>query len=195
MAHVEILLTNGHTTLVDCADVPKVLDYSWHRSDTGYAVWRGVKDGKKQTIRMHRLIADTPDDLVTDHKNHDRLDNRRANLRVCTQQQNLRNTKGEKGYVWDASKGKWLVRYRKQFYGRYTTEDEARKAYQLAKSGVPYQKRERRQMYHLPTGVFRSKSNKSYQAQIQIDGKYHYLGSFPTVEEAEKAYLNMKGNK
>ena len=40
---------------------------------------------------MHRMIMDTPNELVCDHINHDGLDNRRKNLRNCTRQQNSFN--------------------------------------------------------------------------------------------------------
>jgi len=40
---------------------------------------------------MHRLLAGTKKGQDTDHINHDRLDNRRCNLRVCTRSQNKMN--------------------------------------------------------------------------------------------------------
>lgn len=42
-------------------------------------------------VRLHRLIMNPPADMVVDHINGDPLDNRRSNLRVCTQAENLRN--------------------------------------------------------------------------------------------------------
>ncbi len=187
-----VLEIAGGQVLVDKTDLLLLGSYKWHVSDTGYAVWRGIKDGVKQTVRMHRLLMDAPKDMVIDHLNGNPLDNRKANLRICTQSDNQRNRKGDKGYVWDKSKQKWLVRYRGTFYGRYNTEVEAIKAYKMACSGVPYKKRERRQMYHLPAGVFRNKTNKGYQARPQINGKRIYLGTFATIEEAHKAYLDRK---
>lgn len=40
---------------------------------------------------LHRLIAGTQDGLVTDHINHDTLDNRKENLRECTWEENRSN--------------------------------------------------------------------------------------------------------
>lgn len=178
----------GHSTIVDDSTFTKYGHLAWHLSDTGYAVRRN----REGTLRLHRAVAGAPEDKVVDHLNGNKLDNRKSNLRICTQKENNQNRKGTKGYAWDKAKGKWIVRYRNTFYGRYETETEAKRAYQLASSGVPYEKRERRQMYHLPTGIFKNKSNKGYQARVQIDGKRIYLGTFPTVEQARRAYLDKK---
>ena len=40
---------------------------------------------------MHRMILNPPVNRQVDHINHDRLDNRRENLRICTNAQNQRN--------------------------------------------------------------------------------------------------------
>lgn len=54
--------------------------------------WR---DGRRKdiTILMHRLIMSAPQGMDVDHINGDPLDNRKANLRVCTHAENRRNTK------------------------------------------------------------------------------------------------------
>jgi len=62
-----IIEVTGGKVVIDNDDLEKVQQYKWHISNTGYAVWRGIKDGKKQTIRMHRLIANTPHGMITDH--------------------------------------------------------------------------------------------------------------------------------
>lgn len=168
----------GKRTLVDDSTLKKYGHLTWHLSDTGYAV-RRTKEG---TVRLHRLVANTPEGLFTDHKNHDRLDNRASNLRVVTQVENMANYKGAKGYAWDKSKSKWIVRYKGTFYGRYATEDEAKRAYQLAKSGVPYNKT-RRKLWHLPTGI--TKQFGKYRVRPQMNGKRYWLGQFSTLEEAQ----------
>ena len=72
--------------------------------------------------------------------------------------------------------------YRKQFYGRYDTEQEAKRAYQLAKSGVPYNKT-RRKLWYLPTGI--TKQFGKYRVRPQMNGKRYWLGQFATLEEAQ----------
>jgi hypothetical protein len=155
-------------------------------------VWRGIADGVKKTIRLHRIVAETPTSMVTDHLNHDRLDNRKSNLRVCIQASNAKNrSTADRGYCWDKSKDEWIVRIGRKFYGRYELEQDAIRAVQLSRSGVPYSGRERRPKYHLPLGVFRNKGTKGYQAKAQIDGQRYYLGIFPSAEEASNAYQNI----
>lgn len=56
---------------------------NWYakKSNSQYYACRKVTDGKRVWfIRMHRLVADTPVDLVCHHINKKTLDNRRANL-------------------------------------------------------------------------------------------------------------------
>ncbi len=85
-----IPLTRGQFALVDDEDLPLVLGQRWYanRSSTGqyYAI-------NGQRLGMHRLITNCPKGLEVDHINHDTLDNRRSNLRVCTHKENMRNGK------------------------------------------------------------------------------------------------------
>ena len=192
MAYIQLSGKNGRDkqTLVDDSTLKKYGNLTWHLSDTGYVVRRNKSEGG--TIRLHRLVTNAPENMVVDHLNGNKLDNRKSNLRICTQAENSQNRKNTVGYCRDKTRNKWLVRYRNTYYGRYETESDAQRAYQLAKSGVPYKKREKRAKYHLPTGVFKNASNKGYQARIQKNGKRIYLGTFTTIEDAEKAYLDRK---
>lgn len=180
----------GHRTEVDEETYKLYGHLSWFLGDTGYAMRRpSLDDGTKVTIRLHRLVTDAPEGMVVDHLNGDKLDNRGSNLRVCTQAENARNRKGTVGVCWDKSKSKWVVRYRNTHYGRYETESEARRAYQLACSGVPYIKT-RRKLWNLPTGV--TKQFGKYRVCPQLNGVKHWLGAYSTVEEAQKALNKWK---
>ena len=117
---------------IDLDDVDRVGQYKWHISH-GYACCNENK------IRLHRLIMDCPDDMIVDHINHNRLDNRKCNLRICTQHQNSmnqnkrsNNTSGYTGVLWDKAKNKWMARikvnYKQIFLGYYDTLEEAIKA-------------------------------------------------------------------
>lgn len=101
----EIPLTRGFVALVDSADYEWLSKFKWRASSgdrkRAYAIRVQVSKGVSTTFAMHRLIAGVGDDQVTDHINGDTLDNRRANLRACTQQQNSFNRSypaGPSGY-------------------------------------------------------------------------------------------------
>jgi len=81
----------GYTT-VDDSDYEALSRHIW-RENRGYVVrWESDK-GKTVSIFMHREIMSCPKGLQVDHINHDRLDNRRENLRIVTNAQNHQNRK------------------------------------------------------------------------------------------------------
>ena len=97
--------------------------------------------GKKVRVRMHRyimLVFDREDQV--DHKNLNPLDNRRENLRVCTNLQNQMNrgprrgsSSKYKGVQWDKGRNRWkagiTIKGKLHFIGRYLLEKEAAKMY------------------------------------------------------------------
>lgn len=60
-----------------------------HKDETYYV--RFNLNGKK--IYLHRWIMNCPQDKVVDHINHNPLDNRKCNLRIVTERENLMNKK------------------------------------------------------------------------------------------------------
>jgi len=181
---------NRTDILYDPQDAELFNSRKWHISDTGYAVWRGIDtDGIKKTIRLHRLIMNAPEGMVVDHKNGNRLDNRRINLRVCTIVENSRNVHGAKGYCWDATRRKWLVTYKGKFYGRYESEEQAKIAVRLSRSGVPYIKRGKK-YWHTPRYI--NYQNSKYYVRPIIKGKRYNLGAYARLHDAIDALSNMK---
>lgn len=104
-----IELTKGQVAIVDDADFMELAQWKWSLTSKGYA-HRGRKDGEKWPTRhiyMHHLVIGRPArGFEVDHKNLNRADNRRENLRFVTRGQNMmnksiqsNNTSGVKG-VW-----------------------------------------------------------------------------------------------
>jgi hypothetical protein len=87
----EIHMIHGHVALVDDEDVEWLNQNKWHVNSAGYPrrAWR--KGGKSRTMTMHRAIMKPGAGLEVDHINGNKLDNRRANLRICTRMENARN--------------------------------------------------------------------------------------------------------
>lgn len=78
-----IPLQNGMFALVDPEWFDYLIQFPWYakKSNTQYYACRKVTEhGSTYFIRMHRVVADTPVDLVCHHINRKTLDNRRANL-------------------------------------------------------------------------------------------------------------------
>ncbi len=93
----KIKLTQGLFALVDDEDYERLNQFQWHaslgsRGTKMYAIRCIRVDGKKINIRMHREILGLPrefDGRVGDHLNSDGLDNRRENLEIVTQEENM----------------------------------------------------------------------------------------------------------
>lgn len=105
------IFENGKEMLFDIEDLEKVSAYPWHIDNAGYP---GCYAEKKM-VRLHRfLIPEVADGMVIDHINRNKLDNRRENLRICTQKENVRNsplqrnnTSGVAGVFFDKKVGRW----------------------------------------------------------------------------------------
>lgn len=64
------------------------LNIEYNKSKKNYYVYFCLS-GKK--YRLHRYLMGEPHNLVVDHINGDTLDNRKQNLRTCTQKENTQN--------------------------------------------------------------------------------------------------------
>ena len=107
------------------ADMAWVAEYKWLLNSNGYA-------RNHSGIYLHSLVMTSGSGQIVDHVSRDKLDNRRSNLRITTQSENMRNssmrsdnTSGYRGIGWDKSRGKWIVSLLGKHIGRYEDIDEA----------------------------------------------------------------------
>jgi AP2 domain. len=144
----EIKLKNGQVVLVDDEDFGFLNRFTWSLrkcADRHYVVTAKRIGDKYHATYMHRMILNAPPFLVVDHANGNTLDNRKENLRVCTQTENSYNRKPTTGYQYKGvqkvkSTGTKRPRRRRFiasiFYkgkpinlGYYETEEDAARAY------------------------------------------------------------------
>ncbi len=89
-----------HLAIVDDEDLNYLSQWEWKISSGGYAVsTQREADGKLKNIFMHRIVNKTPERLLCDHINGNRLDNRKCNLRAATPAQNAKNLHGAWGKI------------------------------------------------------------------------------------------------
>lgn len=123
-------------TGIDSEDYAKVEKYKWRLLNNGYVA--STSNGK--CLLLHRLINNTPDNKLTDHKNGNTLDNRKCNLRNCDSSENGMNRKLNinnkaklKGASFCKEVGKWVAHicFKKNQIriGYFDSKIEAAKAY------------------------------------------------------------------
>lgn len=164
--------------------------FYWSINRHGYARL-GTKRFGKQPI--HQIVAGRMGlrsslKQPIDHRNRNKLDNRRENLQLTTPRGNWINcdhNENAKGY-YQTSAGRWqaLIHIDGKTYnlGTFDTEQEASAAYQASKAaGKPLAVRHRFRGYcqHAKSGY--------WQAYISRNGKQIRLGWFKTEEEARQA--------
>jgi hypothetical protein len=85
---IEITLKRGYNILIDTDDYQKISEHKWNlrtSKDGNIYAKTNIND---ERVYLHRFIVNAPSDKIVDHINHDTLDNRKANLRICTRQEN-----------------------------------------------------------------------------------------------------------
>lgn len=108
MSHGIIPLTQGKVAIVDTKYVSYLRKFSWRavrHKRSWYAKTTVMRYGKQVDISMHRLIAQTPKELVCHHLNGNSLDNRRANLLNMT----------KRGHTLHHAHNKILVKYAEKY--------------------------------------------------------------------------------
>jgi len=150
-----IALTKGMFAIVDAEDYEELSKHRWTAFYT-CGKWYAARNSKGKCILMHRQIMKAPKGKVVDHHDGAGLDNRKANMRLCTYGQNNCNrrprgkTSKYKGVTRDKKRNLWRstawYNGKSVHVGRYEDEIEAARA--------------------------------SDYANVQINGEYAYL-NFP----------------
>lgn len=136
-------LTQGYEAVIDAADVPLVAEWAWCAKmgrNTVYAMRRDYSGVKPRDVLMHRAIMGNPAGFEIDHIDGDGLNNCRANLRLATHQQNMRNQRTRsdntscfKGVDWNKRDLKWQARIglngKRVSLGYFDTPEAAYAAY------------------------------------------------------------------
>lgn len=165
---------------------------------------------KKQKVRsVHQLVAITflnhkpcGMELVVNHKNFIRVDNRLENLEIVTARENvnkkhLTSVSKYTGVSWYKKSKKWIACiYADGKYthlGYFDTEEEASKYYENAviaiQNGTEIQVKERITTSKY-TGVSWNKRDARWRADITVNSKTKYIGQYLTEIEAHEAVEN-----
>lgn len=144
----KILAYGGVVVLVDADRFEELDAHHWRLvasrwvtgGETRRRYYAAARIGGKDTVLMHRLILGAQPGEQVDHINGNPLDNRRANLRICTPSRNIQNRPGTgKNTVYrgvTAHRGKWHARIgsggARRFLGYFESARMAAKAYDRA---------------------------------------------------------------
>ena len=140
----EIQLTQGIVTIVDDEDYEYLNQFKWYllKSHTNYYAIRTIRPENK-LIQLHRIVIKAKKGEMVDHINGNKLDNRKSNLRICTNSQNCQNKKiskfnksGFNGVSWCKKNKKWVAQIacnnKKMHIGYFTNPIDSARAYNKA---------------------------------------------------------------
>lgn len=140
----ELTTSNGIKFLVDDSDAELISGCTWgayRRKDGKCYVQRYAWiNGRQTTELLHRVLLNPGKGVMIDHVNHDTLDNRRSNLRICNNRQNQWNQKKHRdskskyrGICWHRDYEMWMARISgpngRITIGFFEDEIEAARAY------------------------------------------------------------------
>lgn len=135
-------LSNGDAVVLDEDSHAALSNVSWYKHSQGYAVRSegSVRKGTFKQYLMHREIVGAKPGEYVDHINGDKLDNRRCNLRICSNKNNVVNSKPHKdssskykGVSWYSPTKNWTAKVSSDgihyYLGRFDSQEEAAVAY------------------------------------------------------------------
>ena len=144
--HASVLLTKGYVALISPQDIDLVSAYGWNAQPVVRNVYAkcSIKPEFTGCVFLHRLLLDHPTDKWVDHINHNGLDCRRENMRLCDGQQNAGNRRPQlgrksrfKGVNWCPRKQKWYPRIKvdgkaRRLGGHFKSDTDAALVYDEA---------------------------------------------------------------
>lgn len=138
--------------LIDLDDIEKVKKYTWCLTRSrDMALYAMTKTSENKNIKLHRYLMNCPNNKVIDHINHNTLDNRKFNLKVCSRAENNQNL----GIRTNTKLGlKYITKRNKAYDKRYKGNYE---------------------IYHLQirrNGININKSSKSLEKLLKIRNDY-----------------------
>jgi hypothetical protein len=117
--YAEVVLYNRNheevaRSLIDLGDVDLIREHKWYLGSQGYPSTRIYsKNGEGRNFGMHKIITNTTKEII-DHKNRNRLDNRRFNLIISNKSKNAvnsnlraNNSSGVTGVSFSKRQNKW----------------------------------------------------------------------------------------
>ena len=125
--------TNGEEFYFDLADYEKIKDYCCSKDINGYIV-TNISYGRREYL--HRFLLNPDKNMLIDHINHNKLDDRKENLRIVNSNQNnenrsisRNNTSGVTGVSWSSNRNKWVaqikINNKSIFLGRFDNFEDA----------------------------------------------------------------------
>lgn len=123
--------------VVDLEDMWLLSRFTWRLSTKGYVESTHYDGEWRKTVKLHHYITGTPiweGDMV-DHKNRNKLDNRRSNLEIVTKFQSSQNRSlvDNARHYRITYDGKYEVRYSRDGMttqlGTFSTAEEAEHVY------------------------------------------------------------------
>lgn len=131
--------TDNNKFYFDIEDLEKVTKYTWSTNSKGY-ITTNVNHTK---MLLHRFIMDADKEDIIDHRNHNKADCRKNNLRCVTNSQNQMNTilrknnsSGYKGISWHKKHNKWIcqigINGKLKYLGMFDNIEDAIKVRQQA---------------------------------------------------------------
>lgn len=135
----KIPLNKGKFATIDDKDFEELGQMRWELDGNGYVYSRSQRNRSVKRIWLHKLLLDCPRSMEIDHIDGNILNNQRANLRVVTHADNLKNQKlrknnttGLNGVGWFGAGKKWrariMVDYKEIHLGYFEDKQEAIKA-------------------------------------------------------------------